>query len=215
MEKKSFKFYTSWNEAIKKMDEQQVRTFINNLCNYAENKEIQLNGLMEEIMWSQVKPLLDYNEEMRQKKIENGRKGGIAKSEKKSEGNQELPNPTKTTKGNQTYQDLPMKEDDDVEDDSRKKMMIDDVDSRKKIVDKLLRFNKQYIDEGILSSEDVSSLKLDDVRYMIDELIKDKFPNWESNLSKKGYNDFCFYLRDNQYEMDYALDGLVKSYLVL
>ena len=155
MEKKSFKFYTSWNEAIKKMDEQQVRTFINNLCNYAECKEIQLNGIMEEIMWSQVQPLLDYNEGMRQKKIENGRKGGIAKSEKKSDGNQGLPNLPNSTKSYQTYQDLPMKEDDDddVDDDRRKKKMIveGDVDSRKKIVDNLLKIMKEIIKDGLVT----------------------------------------------------------------
>ncbi len=80
MEKKSFVFYVSWNEAIKKMDDQQLRRFINNLCNYTEGKEINLDGLIDEIMWSQVKPLLDHNETKRQKRIEGGRKGGLAKA---------------------------------------------------------------------------------------------------------------------------------------
>lgn len=79
MEKKSFVFYISWNEAIKEMDEQQVRNFINNLCNYAEGKDVVLNDLTERIMWSQTQPLLDYNEGKRQKRIENGRKGGLSK----------------------------------------------------------------------------------------------------------------------------------------
>lgn len=76
MEKKSFLFYTSWNDAIKKMDEHQLRRFIDNLCNYAEGNPIILDDLVDEIMWSQVKPLLDYNENKRQKRIENGKKGG-------------------------------------------------------------------------------------------------------------------------------------------
>jgi hypothetical protein len=76
MEKKSFVFYTSWNNAIKQMDEQQLRRFITNLCNYAEGTDVHLDGVVDEIMWSQVKPLLDYNEGKRQKRIENGRKGG-------------------------------------------------------------------------------------------------------------------------------------------
>jgi len=80
MDKKSFVFYVSWNEAIKKMDEKQLRQFINNLCNYAEGKEVHLEGLIDEIMWSQVKPLLDHNETKRQKRIEGGRKGGLAKA---------------------------------------------------------------------------------------------------------------------------------------
>lgn len=79
MEKKSFVFYISWNEAIKEMNEQQVRNFINNLCNYAEGKDVVLNDLTERILWSQTQPLLDYNEGKRQKRIENGRKGGLSK----------------------------------------------------------------------------------------------------------------------------------------
>ena len=79
MEKKSFVFYISWNEAIKEMNEPQVRNFINNLCNYAEGKDVVLNDLTERILWSQTQPLLDYNEGKRQKRIENGRKGGLSK----------------------------------------------------------------------------------------------------------------------------------------
>lgn len=80
MEKKSFVFYISWNEAIKQMNEQQVRNFINNLCSYAEGKDVVLNDLTEKIMWSQTQPLLDYNEGKRQKRIENGKKGGLSKA---------------------------------------------------------------------------------------------------------------------------------------
>jgi hypothetical protein len=79
MEKKSFVFYTSWNQAIQKMDEQQLRRFIDNLCNYAEGNQVHLDGIVDEIMWSQVKPLLDHNETKRQRRIEGGRKGGLAK----------------------------------------------------------------------------------------------------------------------------------------
>lgn len=74
MQKKSFLFYVSWNEAIKKMDEQQLRRFIDNLCNYAEGKEINLNSLIDEDVWSQVQSLLDYNEKKRQRRIENNKK---------------------------------------------------------------------------------------------------------------------------------------------
>jgi hypothetical protein len=102
MEKKSFMFYVSWNEAIKKMDETQLRRFINNLCNYAEGKEIIIDGLVDEIMWSQVKPLLDYNETKRQKRIENGKKGGAptgnSNAEKKSETTKNNLNQTKQPK---------------------------------------------------------------------------------------------------------------------
>lgn len=207
MEKKSFKFYTSWNEAIKKMDEQQVRTFINNLCNYAEGKEVQLNGLMEEIMWSQVQPLLDYNEQIRQKKIENGRKGGIAKSEKKSDNNQELPNPTK---GNQTYQDLPMKEDDDVEDDVEVEVEDDD-DSRKKIVDIM----KQVIKDGYIKEDEVRNWKLKDTRGILNDMFID-YPSWENDLLNLGFDSFIRTLPiKTKTIIDYIVHSTVKAHLTL
>jgi hypothetical protein len=90
MEKKSFVFYTSWNQAIQKMDEQQLRRFINNLCNYAEGNQVHLDGIVDEIMWSQVKPLLDHNETKRQKRIENAKKGGLAKATNSSNSKQNL-----------------------------------------------------------------------------------------------------------------------------
>jgi len=80
MDKKSFVFYVSWNDAIKKMDNEQLRRFIDNLCNYAEGQEVILNGIVDEILWSQVKPLLDHNENKRQRRIEGGKKGGLAKA---------------------------------------------------------------------------------------------------------------------------------------
>jgi hypothetical protein len=222
MEKKSFKFYTSWNDAIKKMDEQQVRTFINNLCNYAEGKEVQLNGLMEEIMWSQVQPLLDYNEQMRQKKIENGRKGGIAKSEKKSEGNQELPKPTKSTKGNQ---DLPMKEDDDVEEDVEEEEDVDvevDVesrkmidDSRKMIVDKLIDVMKPVIEDGYISEEEVKEWKIADTREKLNYIFND-YPSWENDFWNLGLDAF---IRKASFksgiEINYIVHSTLKAHLLL
>jgi hypothetical protein len=80
MEKKnSFKFYVSWNDALEKMDEVRVRRFLKNLCCHCEGKEIILTDLLDEVFWSQVQPLLNYNEGLRQKKIANGKKGGLAK----------------------------------------------------------------------------------------------------------------------------------------
>jgi hypothetical protein len=72
------------------MDEQQLRSFITNLCNYAECNSVTLDGLVDEIMWSQVKPLLDYNETKRQKRIESGKKGGLAKASILSNAKQNL-----------------------------------------------------------------------------------------------------------------------------
>jgi len=103
MEKKSFVFYISWNEAIKEMSELQVRNFINNLCNYSEGKDVVLNDLTERIMWSQTQPLLDFNEGKRQKRIENGKKGGLSKGTNTNQ-NQVVLTPLNST--NQTQVDL-------------------------------------------------------------------------------------------------------------
>ena len=104
MEKKSFVFYISWNEAIKEMNEPQVRNFINNLCNYAEGKDVVLNDLTERILWSQTQPLLDYNEGKRQKRIENGRKGGLSKGTPTNQNQVDLTplNSTNQTEDNST-----------------------------------------------------------------------------------------------------------------
>ena len=102
MEKKSFVFYVSWNEAIKKMDNEQLRRFIDNLCKYAEGQEVILNDVVDEIMWSQVKPLLDHNEKKRQRRIENGRKGGAptgnSNAEKKTDSEETTKNNLNQTK---------------------------------------------------------------------------------------------------------------------
>ena len=121
--KKSFKFYTSWNQAIKKMNETQVRNFLNNLCNYCEGVEPQLNDLTEEIMWSQVQPLLDYNESMRQKKINNGKKGGVAKASKSSKSYQNVANVANPSVDDDD--DVEDEVEDEVEDDRRKKKVED------------------------------------------------------------------------------------------
>jgi len=105
MEKKnSFKFYVSWNDALDKMDEPRVRRFLKNLCNHCEGKDIQLVDVLDEVFWSQVEPLLNYNEGLRQKRIANGKKGGLASSSK-----------PKQTVANQAR--LSVEEEDVVEDD--------------------------------------------------------------------------------------------------
>ena len=108
MEKKnSFKFYVSWNDALEKMDEVRVRRFLKNLCCHCEGKEIILTDLLDEVFWSQVQPLLNYNEGLRQKKIANGKKGGLAKVAS-------LSNPKQSVAKVAT---LSVEEEDDVEDD--------------------------------------------------------------------------------------------------
>jgi hypothetical protein len=207
MDKKSFVFYTSWNEALKDMNDTQVRNFINNLCNYAEGKEVLITDLSEKILWSQVKPLLDHNETKRQKRIENGRKGGLSKTINTNQTQVDLSTLNST---NQTQVDLsgPTEEgrrmmvDVDVEDDGRRLKE----DGRKK---KLMMNYKQMIEEDIFTEEEVVNMKLKEVRKRL-TLIFDDFPYWEDELNKLG-SDMFTQRYTKKYDIDYCIASDIKA----
>lgn len=115
--KNSFKFYVSWNDALDKMDEPRVRRFLKNLCNHCEGKEIILQDILDEVFWSQVEPLLNYNEGLRQKRIANGKKGGLAKVANGSKPKQSVANVAR----------LSVEEEDDVEDVVEEEVEVEDV----------------------------------------------------------------------------------------
>jgi hypothetical protein len=77
--KNSFKFYNSWGTSIDLMEEQELRRFIKNLIRHSQDEPIELITKVDLIVWSQVEPLLNYNEKERQKKISNGKNGGAPK----------------------------------------------------------------------------------------------------------------------------------------
>jgi hypothetical protein len=223
MEKKSFVFYISWNEAIKEMNEPQVRNFINNLCNYAEGKDVVLNDLTERILWSQTQPLLDYNEGKRQKRIENGRKGGLSKGTPTNQ-NQVQSTPLNST--NQTQEHLtPLTEEGrglkeegrGLKEEGRglKEEGGELKEDRTPIIKKLLRYNKQLIEEGLVTTEQIETLSLTDARYILNDMFYDTIPDWEDKLNKKGYEGFSIYLRQKNVELDYILDAAIKTYQLL
>ena len=187
MEKKSFVFYLSWNEAIKELNEQQVRNFINNLCNYAEGKDVILNDLTEKILWSQTQPLLDYNEGKRQKRIENGKKGGLSKG---TNTNQTQVHLTPLNSTNQIKVDLtPLTEEGrGMKDDGRG--MKDDGRGMK-------------VEGGVL-------LKTSEYRELLNELFVD-VKDWESKINKIGITEFCRRYNCFDVETVTLLDEFIKS----
>ena len=58
------------------MNDQQVRRFINNLCNYTEGKEVELPTELEKALWIGVLPSLKINDEKYERVLERNRKNG-------------------------------------------------------------------------------------------------------------------------------------------
>ncbi|MEI8203915.1 MAG: DUF6291 domain-containing protein [Bacteroidota bacterium] len=75
-----FLFYVNWREQIELLDDSEVRRFINNLCNYAEAKEPELQTKADKLVWNGVLPALEVNMKKYNAKVEsnrvNGRLGG-------------------------------------------------------------------------------------------------------------------------------------------
>ena len=78
--KNKFVFYTSWNDVLQKLDEAHFRRAVNNLCLDCEDKPPVLTDAIDEMFWSFVKPIMNFNEAKRQKRINSGKKGGEAKA---------------------------------------------------------------------------------------------------------------------------------------
>jgi len=58
------------------MNDQQVRRFINNLCNYTEGKEVELPTELEKALWVGVLPSLKINDAKYERVLERNRKNG-------------------------------------------------------------------------------------------------------------------------------------------
>jgi len=58
------------------MNDEQVRRFINNLCNYSEGKEVELPTELEKALWIGILPSLKINDAKYEKVVERNRKNG-------------------------------------------------------------------------------------------------------------------------------------------
>jgi hypothetical protein len=88
-------------------------------------------------------------------------------------------------------------------------------EDRTPIIKKLLRYNKQLIEEGLVTTEQIETLSLTDARYILNDMFYDVVPDWEDKLNTKGYDGFLIYLRSKNVELDYILDAAIKTYQLL
>ena len=115
METKRFLFYLDWRNQMEMMNDEQVRRFVNNLCNYTEGKKIDLPTDIEKALWIGIVPSLKINAEKYEWKVkqnqENGKKGGAPlgntnarkdrdTKEEKASGSSEEKKTTETTQNN-------------------------------------------------------------------------------------------------------------------
>jgi|GEM_PF-3084359 len=233
MEKKTFLFYTSWMKNVDMMNDEELRRFINNLCNYAEGKDVNLPTRLEQMVWNDVVELLNHNEIKRQKTIERrkeaGKKGGApignSNAQKKIEDEE-------TTKNNQNNQ-LVEKQTKQTDIGRRKKdegymlkeegNMIyvegrgkkEESNRKKDIGDKLLVIMKQIIEDGLIKKDEVLNLTLTETRSILNDLLFD-YPNWEEDLFKFGLDGFILRIdKFSKVEQDYVLINTLRAHLLL
>lgn len=80
MKKERFLFYVDWRNQMEMMNDEQLRRFIYNLCNYHEEKDVELPSELEKALWLGILPVLKLNnkkyEARAEKSRENGKLGG-------------------------------------------------------------------------------------------------------------------------------------------
>ena len=92
--KKSFVMYSSWIDMMLMMDEEHIKRALSNLKKDCQGQDPELIDMMDKMFWTNIKPIMDHNESKRQRRIENGKKGGEAKA---SKSNQNVANSSKST----------------------------------------------------------------------------------------------------------------------
>lgn len=80
MKKERFLFYVDWRNQMEMMNDEQLRRFMYNLCNYHEEKDVELPTELERALWLGIQPVLKLNnkkyEARAEKSRENGKLGG-------------------------------------------------------------------------------------------------------------------------------------------
>lgn len=99
MDKKSFLFYLNWEEQVDLMNDVELRSFIKNLCRFANDEEVELKTREEKLCWLGILPALEINKVKYNKKVEanreNGKLGGAPvgnQNARKNETTQNNPN---------------------------------------------------------------------------------------------------------------------------
>jgi hypothetical protein len=202
MQKNKFLFYTSWKKNIALMDDIELRRFITNLINYTEGNDIELITKLDNVFWNDAVELLNFNEFKRQKKIENGKKGGEAKATKSYQtvpndikSYQTVPNPSVEGKGIKDEGKGIKDEGKGIKDEGKTKI--------------LLKNYKQMIEEGYFTEEQIVNMKLSEVRKRLNFIFKE-INNWEEELNKLGSSMFI-QKYSGEYSIDYCIASDIKA----
>lgn len=75
-ERKNFMFYLSWLDNINEMEPDELKRFINNLCNYHLGLDLELITKDDRKNWNFVKPALVINDKKWKAKVESSRRNG-------------------------------------------------------------------------------------------------------------------------------------------
>lgn len=215
-----FFFYTSWKPYVEMMDCEETKRFINNLINYTEGNEIELITQTDKLVWIGVQPLLDNNEEKRQRVIErnrnNGTKGGApvgnSNAKKTTQNNPTVDNTTQNNP-NQPKQPEEGRRMNEEEERGRKNedggLKTVDVESR------LLKIMKNVIDDGSITKEEVINWKMKDTRELINYTLSD-YSSWENDLFQLGSESFLRKLpTKSSVEVNYLVHSLIKAHEIL
>jgi len=114
--KKRFLFYVSWKQQMSLLNDEQVRRFIDNLCNYTEEKPVDLPTDVEKAIWYGILPSLEINNKKYEKQAdrsrENGKFGGAPKNNQNARKHEKQPNGLKNNPNNLESDDWREKSDD-------------------------------------------------------------------------------------------------------
>jgi len=107
--KKSFIMYSDWIHTINKLNDEQAGKLIKHLLAYVNDKNPELNDLLLEIAFEPIKQQLKRDlkhwDNIREKRAESGRSGGLAKASKASKSKQSLANLAVTVNDNVNVND--------------------------------------------------------------------------------------------------------------
>lgn len=100
-EKKTFIFYSDWVNMIKEMPDEDAGVLLKKTLEYVNGNDFETDSILVKMAFSHMKPLIDKDlekwEATRKKRIEYGRKGGLAKAKQMlAKANQNLANAKQT-----------------------------------------------------------------------------------------------------------------------
>ncbi len=208
------------------MDDVELRRFINNLCNYAEDKPIDLPTRIDQMVWNDVVEVLNHNETKRQATVEKrrlaGLKGGAPVGNTNAQKKTEVEETTKNNQNNQmvekqTKQPEKSKElrEGSKELSDKSKELREGCNMLNDMSNKIIDIMKQVIEDGYITEEEVKGWKINDTREKLNYIFED-YPNWEPDLLRLGTDDFIRKASfKSKTEINYIVHSTLKAHLIL